>query len=90
MNATDQKSVSVTMTCQELLSLAACSCRMPGYADPDGSRLISIKQSREEIPVRQILERECIGCSCTGCNRPCRKEKHERRNKSPVFLGKRM
>ena len=67
--------VTVTVTCQRLMSIAECSCRMTGYAEPDGSRLITIMTGEDGTPVRLVLDRECIlqDCRKSGLYRTCKK-----------------
>lgn len=69
-----EKGVTVTVTCQKLMSLAECSCRMTEYADPDGKRLITILDSQDGTPVRVVLDRQCLlsGCCKSGLFRTCK------------------
>jgi hypothetical protein len=60
MEESKDHEISVTITCQKLASLAECSCRMTGYADPDGKRLITVMRSQDGTPVHLILDRRCI------------------------------
>ena len=64
MEKSKNHEISVTVTCQKLVSLAECSCRMTGYADPDGKRLITIMRSQDGTPVRLVLDRNCIATDC--------------------------
>lgn len=70
MKESARQAESVTVTCQELNDLADCSQRMTEYADPEGSRLIAVLNVCGEVPVRLILDRQCVGC-IGGC---CRTE----------------
>lgn len=64
MQESKNREISVTVTCQKLVSLAECSCRMTGYSDPNGKRLITILQSLDGTPVRLVLDRNCIATDC--------------------------
>lgn len=74
MEESKEHDISVTITCQRLADLAECSCRMTGYADPNGKRLITIMQSQDGTPVRLVLDRQCILTNCleTGAFNNCR------------------
>lgn len=56
--------VTITVTCQRLMSLAECSCRMTEYADPGGSRLITTINGQDGTPIRLELDPQCIFNSC--------------------------
>jgi hypothetical protein len=73
MEESGNHEISVTVTCQRLVSLAECSCRMTGYADPDGKRLITVLQSLDGTLVRLVLDRSCIATDCikTGASHTC-------------------
>lgn len=64
MEESKNHEISVTVTCQRLVSLAECSCRMAEYADPDGKRLITVMRSQDGTPVRLVLDRDCIATDC--------------------------
>lgn len=69
------KEITVTVTCQKLMTIAECSCRMTEYAEPDGSRLITIMDGQDGTPVRLVLDRQCIlnGCKNSGLFKTCKK-----------------
>ena len=52
--------ISLTVTAARLRKLADCAERIPGYADLNGSLLISVLRSDDGTPVRLILDRKCI------------------------------
>lgn len=54
------QAINLTVTAARLRKLADCAERIPGYADPDGTLLISVLQSDTGIPVRLILDKRCI------------------------------
>ena len=54
------QSLSVTVTCEELMQLASCACRMTTYADPNSPCVISLLYTQSGIPVRLVLDRVCI------------------------------
>lgn len=56
----EQHGITVTVSCQELLDLAFCSCRMTDYADPEGKRLITILQSADGTQINLVLDKRCI------------------------------
>lgn len=59
--------MNLIVSAKELMEVAQCAKRMTGYADPDGKRLITIMQSQEGIPIKVILDKNCItDCSRSG------------------------
>jgi hypothetical protein len=66
--------VTAMVTCQRLMRIAECSCRMTEYADPGGSRLITIINGQDGTSIRLVLEPECIlnNCEKFGLHRACR------------------
>ncbi len=67
MNESARQAVSVRVTCQELNDLAQCGRRMTEYADPEGSCLITVLNTLDDMPVRLVLNRQCIGCVGSCC-----------------------
>lgn len=67
MKESARQAVSVMVTCQELNELADCGRRMTEYADSEGTRLITVLYTHDGIPVRLILDRQCIGCIGNCC-----------------------
>lgn len=55
-----KQAINLTLTAARLRKLADCAERIPGYADPDSSLLITVLQSDTGIPVRLILDKRCI------------------------------
>ena len=62
MKESARQTASVRVTCQELNDLANCGLRMTESADPEGSRLITVLNTLDDMPVRLVLNRQCIGC----------------------------
>jgi len=52
--------VNIAVTPQQLMELSECSQRMTSYADPNGSLLITVISSQQGVPVRLILDRQCV------------------------------
>ncbi|MVB10450.1 hypothetical protein CAFE_11390 [Caprobacter fermentans] len=73
MEESKDHEISVIVTCQQLAGLAECACRMTGYADPNGNRLITVMQSENGTPVRLVLAQQSILTNClkTGVFRAC-------------------
>ena len=71
----NHRAVTVTVTCQRLMKIAECSCRMTEYADPGGSRLITVIDGQDGTPIRLVLDPQCIlnDCGKSGVRRGCRR-----------------
>lgn len=54
------QAINLTVTAARLRQLADCAERIPGYADPDGSLLISVLHSENGTPIRLILDKQCL------------------------------
>ena len=52
--------ISLTLTAAQLRKLADCAERIPGYADPDESLLISVLRGDDGTTVRLNLDRRCV------------------------------
>lgn len=55
-----KQSLSVTVTCKELMQLAFCACRMTTYAEPDSPCVISVLHAGDGTSIRLTLDRRCI------------------------------
>jgi hypothetical protein len=51
------KSIEITVTVAELIDLASCGHRMLSYIKPDDSRLLTVLQSSDGVPVRLMLDK---------------------------------